>query len=241
MHGFACSHSVRPMWRRRLLLALGAFAVFALPSVLAIAAPARADTVTDWNATAAAALQSPGAVTPPASRRRPGRRLDRAPGDGPRRRLRRGQRDRRRPRAVRLLARGRAVVLAGRRGRGRRAARAHQRRARRPRRPAAGDRGRLPGHARRDPARARRGRRHRHGRGRRDRVAGGARRRRPLRRPSPSRWGRCLASGCRPAASSTPAPGCRASGRSCCAIPTCSAAARRTPSILGRTPPSSTR
>src|SRR5215210_7232223 len=39
---------------------------FALLSVLAIAAPARADTVTDWNATAAAALQSPGTVVPPA-------------------------------------------------------------------------------------------------------------------------------------------------------------------------------
>ena len=66
MHGFACSYSVRVMWRRRLLLALAAFCVFALPSVLAIAASARADTVTDWNATAAAALQSPGTVIPPA-------------------------------------------------------------------------------------------------------------------------------------------------------------------------------
>ena len=66
MHGFACSHSVRLMWRRRLLLAVAAFGVFALHSVLALAASARADTVTDWNATAAAALQSPGTVTPPA-------------------------------------------------------------------------------------------------------------------------------------------------------------------------------
>src|SRR5687767_8309269 len=66
MHGLACRHSMRPTWRRRLPLALAAFGVFALPSVLAIAAPARADTVTRWNATAAAALQSPGAVTPPA-------------------------------------------------------------------------------------------------------------------------------------------------------------------------------
>ena len=66
MHAFACCHSVRLMWRRRLLLALAAFGVFALYSVLALAAPARADTVTDWNATAAAALQSPGTVTPPA-------------------------------------------------------------------------------------------------------------------------------------------------------------------------------
>ena len=36
-----------------------------MPFLLAIAAPARADTVTDWNATAAAALQSPGNVSPP--------------------------------------------------------------------------------------------------------------------------------------------------------------------------------
>jgi hypothetical protein len=34
-------------------------------SVLAIAAPARADTVTDWDQVAAAALQSPGTATPP--------------------------------------------------------------------------------------------------------------------------------------------------------------------------------
>ena len=66
MHGFACGQSVRLMWQRRLLLALAAFGVFALYSVLALAGSARADTVTDWNQTAAAALQSPGTVTPPA-------------------------------------------------------------------------------------------------------------------------------------------------------------------------------
>ena len=32
---------------------------------LAVAAPARADTVTEWNAIAAAALQSPGTAVPP--------------------------------------------------------------------------------------------------------------------------------------------------------------------------------
>ena len=45
---------------RRVLL--GGFAVLC---VLAIAAPARADTVTDWDQIAAAALQSPGTATPP--------------------------------------------------------------------------------------------------------------------------------------------------------------------------------
>ena len=65
MHGFACRNSLHPMWRRRSLLVLTAFGVFALHSVLAIAAPARADTVTDWNQVAAAALQSPGTATPP--------------------------------------------------------------------------------------------------------------------------------------------------------------------------------
>src|SRR4051812_21230154 len=48
MHGLACR--------------VGLFAVFA---VLAIAAPARADSVTDWDQIAAAALQSPGTATPP--------------------------------------------------------------------------------------------------------------------------------------------------------------------------------
>ena len=37
----------------------------ALLSVLAVAAPARADSVTDWDQIAAAALQSPGTATPP--------------------------------------------------------------------------------------------------------------------------------------------------------------------------------
>ena len=41
---------------------LGGIAVL---SVLAIAAPARADSVTDWDQIAAAALQSPGTATPP--------------------------------------------------------------------------------------------------------------------------------------------------------------------------------
>ena len=117
-------------------------------------------------------------------RRGPGRRLGRAPGDGSRRRLRRGQRDRRWPRAVRLLARGRAVVLAGGRRRGRRAPRAAQRRAQRrcrvrPRAHRA-DRGRVRRHARRDPARTCAGGRHRHGRDRRDQHDRGAGRRQPL-------------------------------------------------------------
>jgi hypothetical protein len=38
MHGFACRNSVHLVWRRRLLLALTAFGVFAVLSVLA---PAR--------------------------------------------------------------------------------------------------------------------------------------------------------------------------------------------------------
>jgi hypothetical protein len=62
MLGFACRHSVHPMSRRCLLLALTAVAVL---SVLATAAPARADSVTDWDQIAAAALQSPGTATPP--------------------------------------------------------------------------------------------------------------------------------------------------------------------------------
>ena len=62
MHGFACRYSVQLRSPRRLLLALTAFAVLC---VLAIAAPARADSVTDWDQIAAAALQSPGTATPP--------------------------------------------------------------------------------------------------------------------------------------------------------------------------------
>ena len=62
MHGFACRYSVHLRSRRHLLLALTAFAVL---SLLAITAPARADTVTDWDQIAAAALQSPGTATPP--------------------------------------------------------------------------------------------------------------------------------------------------------------------------------
>jgi hypothetical protein len=62
MHGLTCRRSLDPMSRRRLLLALAAFGVL---SVLAIAAPARADSVTDWDQIAAAALQAPGTATPP--------------------------------------------------------------------------------------------------------------------------------------------------------------------------------
>ena len=62
MHGFACRPSMHLRSRRRLLPALTAFSVL---SVLAIAAPARADSVTDWDQIAAAALQAPGTATPP--------------------------------------------------------------------------------------------------------------------------------------------------------------------------------
>ena len=65
MHGLASRNSVHLMSRRNLLLALTAFGAFAVLSVLAIAAPARADTVTNWDQIAAAALQSPGTATPP--------------------------------------------------------------------------------------------------------------------------------------------------------------------------------
>ena len=62
MHGFACRTSVPGDLATKVLLAVAAFALL---SVLAIAAPARADTVTDWDQIAAAALQSPGTATPP--------------------------------------------------------------------------------------------------------------------------------------------------------------------------------
>ncbi len=65
MHGFACRYSMHLMSRRCLLLALNTFAALAVLSLLAITAPARADTVTDWDQIAAAALQSPGSATPP--------------------------------------------------------------------------------------------------------------------------------------------------------------------------------
>jgi hypothetical protein len=65
MHGFACRNSVHLMGRPRVLLTLTAFGVCAVLSVLALAAPARADSVTDWDQIAAAALQSPGTATPP--------------------------------------------------------------------------------------------------------------------------------------------------------------------------------
>jgi hypothetical protein len=61
MHGFACRNSVHPLSARCVLLVLTASAVL---GVLAVAAPARADSVTDWDQIAAAALQSPGTATP---------------------------------------------------------------------------------------------------------------------------------------------------------------------------------
>jgi hypothetical protein len=75
MHGFACRRSVRPMSRRRLLLAL---TVSAALSVLAIAAPARADSVTDWDQIAAAALQAPGLLSRCYGRLTPGHSAARA-------------------------------------------------------------------------------------------------------------------------------------------------------------------
>ena len=62
MHGFACRTSLPQTSRWRVLLAMTAVAAL---SVLATAAPARADVVTDWNATAAGALASPGSAVPP--------------------------------------------------------------------------------------------------------------------------------------------------------------------------------
>ena len=62
MHGFACRSSLPQISRWRLLLAMTAVAALC---VLAMAAPARADSVTDWDQIAAAALQSPGTATPP--------------------------------------------------------------------------------------------------------------------------------------------------------------------------------
>ena len=62
MHGFACRTSLPQTSRWRVLLAMTAVAAL---SVLATAAPVRADVVTDWNATAAGALASPGTAVPP--------------------------------------------------------------------------------------------------------------------------------------------------------------------------------
>ena len=62
MHGFACRTSLPQISRWRVLLAVTAVAAL---SVLATAAPVRADVVTDWNATAAGALASPGTAVPP--------------------------------------------------------------------------------------------------------------------------------------------------------------------------------
>jgi hypothetical protein len=62
MHGFACRTSLPVMSRWRVLVAMTAVAAL---SVLATAAPVRADSVTDWDQIAAAALQSPGTATPP--------------------------------------------------------------------------------------------------------------------------------------------------------------------------------
>ena len=65
MHDFACRNPVRLRSRVRWLPDLAAFGVSTLLCLLAMAAPARADVVTDWNATAAAALASPGTAVPP--------------------------------------------------------------------------------------------------------------------------------------------------------------------------------
>src|SRR5215208_5624276 len=62
MHGFACRTSLPQTSRWRVLLAMTAVAAL---SVLATAAPVRADVVSDWNATAAGALASPGTAVPP--------------------------------------------------------------------------------------------------------------------------------------------------------------------------------
>ncbi len=62
MHGFACRTPLPQISRWRVLLAMTAVAAL---SVLATAAPVRADVVTDWNATAAGALASPGNAVPP--------------------------------------------------------------------------------------------------------------------------------------------------------------------------------
>ncbi len=59
MHGLSCRGPVRPLRRRYSLLAATAL------GVVAIAAPAQADVVTDWNQTAAAALQAAGTAVPP--------------------------------------------------------------------------------------------------------------------------------------------------------------------------------
>ena len=48
-----------------------ALAALILLAALAIASPARADVVTDWNATAAGALASPGSAVPPVPARAP--------------------------------------------------------------------------------------------------------------------------------------------------------------------------
>ena len=62
MHGFACRISLPQTSRWRVPLAMAAVAAL---SALASAAPARADVVTDWNATAAGAIASPGTASPP--------------------------------------------------------------------------------------------------------------------------------------------------------------------------------
>jgi hypothetical protein len=62
MHGFACRISLPQISRWRVTLAMTAVAAL---SGLATAAPVRADVVSDWNATAAGALASPPAATPP--------------------------------------------------------------------------------------------------------------------------------------------------------------------------------
>ena len=93
----------------------------ALLAVLVTPASARADAVTDWNQVAAAALQSPGTATPPGAGQGAVSTahlamVHAAVYDAVTRSSA--------ATALRLLARGQALVLAGRRRRGRRASRA---------------------------------------------------------------------------------------------------------------------
>ena len=108
---------------------------------IAVSAPARADTVTDWNVARDGGADHERAPGPDG--------LHDPPGDRPRRRLRRGELDRRPPRAVPGEGTGEALLLAGRSRRDRGLPR--------PRRVGAGAAGgpgaEVPGLAGRDPAR----------------------------------------------------------------------------------------
>ena len=151
----------------------------ALLSALALAAPARADTVTDWDQIAAAALQSPGTATPPGAGQG-------APSIAHLAMVHAAVYDAvnaidgghepyvSSPAAEPWYSQDAAVATAAHHvlangGLGIPAARLIR------------HRHRVPGRARRDPARTGEGRRHRHRRGRRGRAVGGARGRRPLR------------------------------------------------------------